>query len=176
MLLFVIRHAKASERDSQVWPDDSLRPLTKGGVRKFERLAKRIREIHQPPQIVFSSSFARAWSTACILSKAARWPDPIRCQSLECNRDDGVLATREFLAMRNEESVAIVGHEPMLSEFVGELLGSAGPAIVMNKGAVAILEVNDPKQLAAGESFPGSAASLVALIDPSWVAQGRKKR
>ena len=62
------------------------------------------------------------------------------------------------------------------SDFVAELLGSSGPAIVMNKGAVAILEVNDPKQLAAGESFPGSAASLVALIDPSWVAQGRKKR
>jgi phosphohistidine phosphatase SixA len=78
--------------------------------------------------------------------------------------------------MRNEESVAIVGHEPMLSEFVGELLGSAGPAIVMTKGAVAILEVDDPKQLAAGESFPGSAASLVALIDPSWVDQGRTKR
>lgn len=176
MLLFVIRHAKASERDSQVWSDDSLRPLTKGGIRKFERLAERIREIHEPPQIVLSSSFARAWSTARILSKVARWPDPIRCQSLECDHEDGVVETRKFLAMRNEESIAIVGHEPMLSDFVAELLGSAGPAIVMNKGAVAILEVDDPKQLAAGESFPGSAASLVALIDPSWVDQGRTKR
>jgi len=176
MLLFVIRHAKASERDSQVWPDDSMRPLTKGGIRKFERLAEQICEIHEPPQIVLSSSFARAWSTARILSKVARWPDPIRCQSLECDHDDGVEATRAFLALRSEESIAIVGHEPMLSDFVAELLGSSGPAIVMNKGGVAILEVNDPKQLAAGESFPGSAASLVALIDPSWVAQGRKKR
>ena len=169
MLLFVIRHAKASERDSQVWPDDSMRPLTKGGIRKFERLAEQICEIYEPPQIVL-------WSTARILSKVARWPDPIRCQSLECDHDDGVEATRAFLALRSEESIAIVGHEPMLSDFVAELLGSSGPAIVMNKGAVAILEVDDPKQLAAGVSFPGSAASLVALIDPSWVDQGRTKR
>ncbi len=176
MLLFVIRHAKAAERDSHLWPDDSMRPLTKGGIRKFERLAEQIREIHEPPQLVLASKFARAWSTARILGKVARWPDPIRCHSLECDHDDGVEETRAFLAMRTEDSIAIVGHEPMLSDFVGELLGSAGPAIVMNKGAVAILEVNDPKHLSAGESFPGSAASLVALVDPSWVAQGRKKR
>lgn len=78
--------------------------------------------------------------------------------------------------MRTEESIAIVGHEPMLSDFVGELLGSAGPAIVMNKGAVAVLEVTDAKQLATGESFPGCVASLVALIDPSWFDSGGSKR
>lgn len=118
----------------------------------------------------------QAWSTARILSKVARWPDPILCHSLECDHDDGVEATRAFLSMRTEESIAIVGHEPMLSDFVGELLGSAGPAIVMNKGAVAVLEVTDAKQLATGESFPGCVASLVALIDPSWFDSGGSKR
>ncbi len=176
MLLFVIRHAKAFDRDPQEWPDDSMRPLTKGGIGKFERLAERIREIHEPPELVLASGFERAWQTARILNKVARWPDPVRCDALECDHGDGVRAMRTLLSQRSEVAIAIVGHEPMLSAFVSDLLGSAGSAVVMNKGAVAILEVPDPKQLAGGETFPGSAASLIALLDPKWVAEVSKKR
>jgi phosphohistidine phosphatase SixA len=42
MELFVIRHAKAADRDPELWPVDSLRPLTRVGAREFERVARRV--------------------------------------------------------------------------------------------------------------------------------------
>ena len=42
MLLLLIRHAAAAERDSTLWPDDSQRPLTDKG----RKLATASRERH----------------------------------------------------------------------------------------------------------------------------------
>ncbi len=170
MILFVVRHAKAFERDSREWPDDSLRPLTKGGIRKFEALALRVRELYDPPELVYASGFARAWETAEILRREAQWAKPIRCSALECDHDRGVEMTRVLLSLRTEKTIAIVGHEPMLSDLVGDLLGSAGPAILMSKGAIAVLELSDWTLMASGNSHPGASATLLALVDPKWVA------
>ena len=78
--------------------------------------------------------------------------------------------TRVLLSLRTEKTIAIVGHEPMLSDLVGDLLGSAGPAILMSKGAIAVLELSDWTLMASGNSHPGASATLLALVDPKWVA------
>jgi phosphohistidine phosphatase SixA len=119
MELFVIRHAKAADRDPEAWPDDSQRPLTREGAKEFERVARCIREWRPSVDMVLSSGFVRAWDTARILRANAGWPKPIQTKLLESTD---------------------VGHEPMLSELVVGLAGErGGMRLDLRKGAVAWL-------------------------------------
>ena len=159
MRLIVIRHAKAKDRDAKAWPDDTRRPLTKGGRRDFARLAARLPSWLEPPKVVLSSGWVRAWDTAAILSNETGWPDAVREPALET--EGGPSAVAALLRMlRNRESqgsVAIVGHEPSLGELVSHLLG--GAMVDLRKGAVAVLDI-DPTE---------GRGSLRALVPPEAV-------
>lgn len=166
MQLFVVRHAKAADRDPQSMPDDSLRPLTKGGAKKFARLANHLGQLFDPPELVLASGYVRAWETARLLESAAGWPAPTRCVELECDAHDPMSALIEVLEARREPSIAIVGHEPFLSEFIAEIIAADPASIVMEKGAVAVLEVDGGLQ----------GGSLRSLVSPAWIAAKRSKR
>lgn len=168
MQLFVVRHAKAFERNPDRFPDDSLRPLTREGAREFRRLARRIRSCADAPQRVLSSSWTRAWDTALVLEDDSGWPAPERCEALESDAP-GALAgiAREISSRAALESIALVGHEPVLSALVSWLLGSDHPVVRMRKGAVALLEVAAPRQLAAGGVT--GAARIEWLAVPAMV-------
>ncbi len=166
MQLFVVRHAKAADRDPQRMPDDSLRPLTKGGAKKFARLAKQVGRMFDAPELVLASGYVRAWETARLLESAAGWPAPTRCADLECDAPDAMNALSEILEARTESSIAIVGHEPFLSEFIAEIIAADPASIVMEKGAVAVLEVDGALQ----------GGSLRSLVSPAWIAEKRSKR
>jgi len=176
MLLFVIRHAKAADRSTQEWPDDSQRPLTKDGRRKFKPLARRVGDVYDHPARVLSSGFVRAWQTARLLESAAGWPEPTRCEQLECDYFGGVASVCELLAQCEDASIALVGHEPMLSELVSELIGTELPSIVMKKGAIAVLEIAMTLHAAGERNSLFGTASLVALLDPQSVGGRSKKR
>ncbi len=170
MLLFVVRHAKAHDRGED-WPDDSQRPLTDGGIRKFSRLARAIGRKFEAPEVVLASGYVRAWQTARLLEDEGDWPTPERASWLECDETEPIVAAREALAACTRESIALVGHEPMLSELISEFMGCHGPGVAMAKGAIAVLDVRDPAALGEVESFPGSAAELLCLVDPRMIAR-----
>jgi phosphohistidine phosphatase len=135
MQTYVVRHAIAEERSAERWPDDSLRPLTKEGEERFRRAAQGLARIVSSVDVVLSSPYARAWRTAEILAEEARWPAPERCEELEAWREP-----EDAIAVaRRRSSVAVVGHEPMLSGFVALLLGSE-LAIDFKKGGVVLVE------------------------------------
>jgi phosphohistidine phosphatase len=139
--VFVIRHAKAEDRDAESWPDDALRPLTRDGAREFERVARRLRDWRPPVDMLLSSGFVRAWDTARILRAKARWPKPARTKMLEEPGAGAASAVAEFLREQPEGArIALVGHEPMLGELVLALAGEPGGIrIDLCKGAVAWL-------------------------------------
>lgn len=143
MRLIVIRHARAKERDPSAWPDDTRRPLTKGGRRDFARLAVRLPSWIEPPDAVLASAWVRAWDTASILRDETGWPPAERESSLET--EGGAEAVEAILralrSRRDQASIAIVGHEPVLGQLVDRLLGGAG-CVDFRKGAVASLEVD----------------------------------
>lgn len=160
MRLIVIRHARAKERDAMQWPDDALRPLTKGGRRAFARLASRLPSWIDPPQVVLSSGWLRAWDTAAVLSSEAGWPHAVREVALETEGGERAV-TAILAALRTraaQDPVAVVGHEPALGELVGRLLGGSA-MVVFRKGAVALLQV-DPVE---------GRGSLLALVPPEAV-------
>jgi phosphohistidine phosphatase len=168
MRLYVVRHAKALDRDPGRFPDDRLRPLTREGLKAFRALARRIGGATEAPELVLSSSWTRAWDTAIALEDEAGWPAPERCTALESDESGAVAAlAREIAARAKVESLALVGHEPVLSALVAWLLGSDHPIIRMRKGAVAALELASPRQLGAGGV--SGAAQLEWLAVPALV-------
>lgn len=166
----MVRHARAADRDPGRFPDDTARPLTKSGAREFARLARRLGRSLEPPQAVLASRWTRAWDTARVLREEAGWPRAERAAALESGDADAVSAiAREISARAGLESLALVGHEPVLSALVGWLLGSDMPVASMRKGAVALLELGSPRQLAVGAAT--GAARLEALIHPGLLAR-----
>lgn len=166
MRLFVVRHARAEERSDAQFPNDSQRPLTKQGIDEFTRLARRLERAWDAPAVVLASRFERAWQTARILRDEAKWPKAQRCEMLEADHAGGIAAVEQAILEHAGDSLAVVGHEPTLSELVSHLIGTDLPSVVMRKGAVAVLDV--AMTLRGAGDVPGlyGSATLLALVDP----------
>jgi phosphohistidine phosphatase len=140
MDLYLVRHAIAESRDPSRWPDDAARPLTAAGEARFRDAARGLAAIAPGVEVVWSSPYARAWRTAEILHEEADWPAPEPCPQLEATREpqDALGALRQ---LDGHSTVALVGHEPTLSELAALLLGGAAGAlrIELKKGAVMLI-------------------------------------
>jgi phosphohistidine phosphatase len=146
--VYLVRHAFADHADPDRWPDDSKRPLTKDGIRRFSQAARGLRRLVPDVDVVLSSGFARAWQTAEILHDETGWPKPQECPPLEAHRP--AASALDVLRARSEASVALVGHEPYLSR-LASLLCAGGEDVMhleLKKGAVALIDVT-------GEVEPG---------------------
>ena len=82
MDLYLVRHGVAYDPDPAQWPDDKDRPLTQDGEKRFRRAARGLRELVPAVSVVLSSRWVRAWRTAELLEKEARFPGPIACEAL----------------------------------------------------------------------------------------------
>lgn len=142
MDLFLVRHAVAWPHDPDRWPDDSLRPLTPEGIERFRRAARGLRRVVRSVDLVLASPFPRAWHTAELLSEEAGWPTPTRCEALEAGRDP----TETLNGVRphfEAGAVALVGHEPNLSQVVSTLLTGRSTEVRLDlrKGGAACLRL-----------------------------------
>lgn len=160
--LLIVRHAIAFEHDPLRWPDDAERPLTMEGEVAFRKAARGLATLVGPPVVQLSSPFVRAWRTAEILAEEAGWPAPEPFKALEAGRDaHGVLD--ELNDIQSGPTVALVGHEPMLSELIGLLVG--GASVEMKKGGVARVDAHSVN--------PGGA-TLRWLLPPKVLRAARR--
>jgi phosphohistidine phosphatase len=167
--LILIRHARAFDRDPAAWPDDSRRPLTAQGREEFRVLAKRLGRAVREVDLLESSSYVRAWQTAQIVSEETAWPKPSRLERLEAAEGSGdeqiEALVRVLDAMRGIETVAWVGHEPMLSRLASRLLTGSpdGARIDFKKGAAVALRV-----------APSARAEMLWMITPRLITRMRR--
>jgi phosphohistidine phosphatase len=144
MDLYLVRHAIAFGRDPTRWPDDADRPLTPQGEARFRKAARGIRRIVAGIDVVLSSPLPRAWRTAELLEEEAGWPAPKPEPVLEAGRSpaEGIEVIQPHLDVA---SLAVVGHEPYLSELASILLTSSPASLTMEikKGGVAHLWLED---------------------------------
>ena len=150
--LFVVRHAIAEERSSR--KDDVARALTPDGRERFERGVKGLERLGLAFDRIDHSPWLRAVQTAELLLPLLDERGSTRVCAELAAPPSGTL-----LEGLGEGRVAVVGHEPWLSELVAWLVsGDAGDGagFEMKKGGVAWLE---------GEPRPG-AMTLRALLPP----------
>jgi len=147
--LYLVRHAVAVRRDSEQWPDDSVRPLTPDGIERFRAVARGLRRIGVEVDAVLASPYARGWATAEILHEEIAWPAPEKCAALEPH---GPLSTVvDAVRSRTETALALVGHQPRLSELATLLLAGSERAmrLEVEKGGVLCLRFAEPLEAGA---------------------------
>ena len=137
MKVFLLRHAIAHERDRKRWPDDSLRPLTAMGKRRFRRSARALARLLPDRAPILTSPFVRTRETAGILV-AVHGGRYIACPELAPGEEPRALFT--LLRSRPGDAAVLVGHEPDLGRFLVAALGIRGARIAFKKGGAACLE------------------------------------
>ena len=152
MDLYLVRHAAAHDRDPELWPDDSLRPLTPEGEEAFRRSTGGLALLAPRADVLLSSPFERAWRTAEILAELENWPDPESSPPLEPTLppDKAAYALKDYW---DADLVAVVGHRPCLHELASYLLtGEAeGADITIKKGGVLCVRFDGPPAPGAGQ-------------------------
>jgi len=144
MRLVIIRHAVAVPRGAPDMPDDE-RPLTSQGRKRFRAAARGLAAALGRPEALLTSPLPRARQTAQIAAKAWGKLKPIDTPALAGGTfEDLALALAPY---GEKDTVALVGHEPDLSELLARLLGTPhAERLAFRKGAAALVEVKGPLQ------------------------------
>ncbi len=146
--LFIIRHGKSSW-ESEV--KDIDRPLTERGVRNSYEMATRLANANLIPELVYSSSAARALHTAVIMTRV--WELPDKSFSIrELLYMSGAAEIDAVLAEIPEEvnSVAIYGHNPTFTAFANQFLSAAIDNIPTAGVVVLTIEASSWTELRSG--------------------------
>jgi phosphohistidine phosphatase len=152
--LLIVRHAIAVPRGAP--GPDADRPLTPRGTRRFESAAAGLARALPRPDALLTSPWTRARQTADILAAAWGRLKP---------KDTPALAGGSFEALAQalagypkDACVALVGHEPWLSELLARLLGSPeAEHLVFRKGGTAVVDLDGPLE---------EGGTLVAFMPP----------
>jgi phosphohistidine phosphatase len=154
--LYLIRHGIAAERGTYL--DDDERPLTEEGHRKTRKIAKQLYELNLRFELILTSPLVRAQQTAEILQterlSSHREVNPELAPGGRCDRWLQWLETWQQSQSQNG-SLALVGHEPDLSQWAEQLIGTRAPGrLILKKAGIIGLKLPQAKQaLANSELF-----------------------
>jgi phosphohistidine phosphatase len=144
MILLLVRHADAGNRDPAQWPDDRMRPLTDKGRKVQTKVAKALGKLGLVPELIVTSPWTRAAQTAEVMQQALGVTAPLQpSDALAADPDpkrlDAAIGTRGHDAV-----VAAVGHSPWIEEWAALLLAGAshGLRVDFPKSGVVALEID----------------------------------
>jgi phosphohistidine phosphatase len=169
MLLLLVRHAQAGERDPERWPDDSLRPLTNPGRAAHARVSRALRRLDAAPDLIVTSPWVRALQTAEIMAdEIGVDADPVECVAL--TTEPSLPAIAQCLPELDPEAiVAFVGHSPYIEDMASLLLS----------GAPARTTVDFPKSGVMGieaGAVEAGAGTLRFFLRPKQLERLRRRR
>jgi phosphohistidine phosphatase len=142
MILYIVRHAWAGQHGDPAWPDDSLRPLTKAGKKRFRRAVKRLVKRGCKAPAIATSPLVRCRETAELLAEALDDVSVIDVEALKpgATLSDVLAATQEHLGA----DFVLCGHAPDVNDLVAGLIGAGPEAFDMDKGAMAAISFQGP--------------------------------
>jgi len=151
MEIILIRHAKAESRDANTWPDDDVRPLTAEGRAEQRAATRAMKKMGIKFDFLVSSPLLRARETTDIVAKGYRWAEaPQVADELGHGYSPGAVA--KLLAKFPPNAVvALVGHEPDLSDLTAALVTKDGRLnIAVKKSGVVGIEFDGPAEAGKG--------------------------
>ena len=158
MHLYVIRHADAVPLGERGIQHDEQRPLTPKGEAQAEALARAFARLGVRLDALLTSPLVRARQTAERLATDSAGAK--ECPSLSPGRKRRQVLQR--IRETKGEAVAIVGHNPDLSELVGWFVGDKNVGIELDKSGVACVAFD-------GKASKGGGV-LVWMASPEWIA------
>ncbi len=139
-----MRHARAVERGTPGFTDDSVRPLTPEGEEKMYDIARGMRRLDLGFDLLLSSPFVRARRTAEIVAEVLDERDKLEfTDALAADGDPRELITELRARRKSPAALLLVGHEPYLSGLISTLIaGEVRLPLTLRKGGLAKLVVD----------------------------------
>ena len=162
--VYLVRHGIALDHEDRGALADGDRPLTAKGRLRFRRTARALARLNEPPQFIFTSPLARAVQTAEILAAALKMDEVAVLEELRPEGPIGKLLSEVGRQVKDGQSVALVGHDPQMSQLVaalGDVPRADVPCIDFRKGAVVRIDVGE---------LPGARPS-----QPRWWLKPRSR-
>ena len=160
--LYIIRHGPAGKRLEDESLDEKRR-LTKKGKETMKGVARGLKNMDVSFDKMLTSPLARCAESADLLCKCctdANGAEAVDILKPGASIDDVI---GYLNALDGADTVAIVGHEPFLSEFASFCLSKAKSSFIdLKKGGVIALEVN-------GMVKPGTC-KMCWMMGPSQLA------
>jgi len=158
MLVYLVRHGIAIDRDDPECPAEAERYLTPKGVEKTQKAADGFSEMGVKPTVAMSSPYLRAMQTAEIFCEALgisaskiKKTDALKSES------SPKLIIEELSKMKDEEEVVCFGHAPHMDEVIAYATHAAKTFTDLKKAGAACLELH---------SFSPVDGRLVWLLTP----------
>lgn len=138
MQIYLLRHGIAE--DAPPGHSDSERSLTTEGREKLRRVLKRARAAGVSPGVILSSPYKRALETAEVAADVLGYKEKIvRARALVPNASPHD-TWDEIRASKDQASILLASHEPLMSSLAAFLLNS--PALVVDMKKAALLRVD----------------------------------
>jgi phosphohistidine phosphatase len=150
--IFILRHGEAGTHVTMP-SKDFERPLTQAGREDIESAATSLRKLHVGLDRIGTSPLRRAKETAEIVVSVLGENAP-KLEVWEELRPEGGRqeAIQRLSKLRQDADVLLVGHEPFLSSFIGEIIsGSPSARITLKKGGIAKIQILSFAPRPAGE-------------------------
>ncbi|MDE1763598.1 MAG: phosphohistidine phosphatase SixA [Thaumarchaeota archaeon] len=140
MDLFILRHGEAG-RSSATARGDSKRTLTIKGEKEIKDISKGIKELGIEFDYIFTSPLLRTRQTAELVSKIVVCKNQIK--NLDELKPEGnrLQLYNKLSDLKQDSSVLLVGHEPYLSELIGEAISNVDCRIDLKKAGLARIKV-----------------------------------
>lgn len=169
MLIYLLRHGPAGDRDPSRYPNDDLRPLTNDGRRRTESVARGIAALGLKIDHILSSPLVRARQTADEAARSLKFAvrQIVETPSLAPEIPPADVLG-ELAALDIEASVLLVGHEPHLSQLLSLLVAGSADVVRMDfkKAGLAGVECDDAVAAGCGVlQFLLKPGQLVQLAD-----------
>jgi phosphohistidine phosphatase len=166
MLLLLVRHADAGDRNSVQWPDDRERPLTDKGRKVQRRVSRALARFELVPTLILTSPWTRAAQTAEVMIETLGLAPAVPCEPL-AEAPDLIRLTDYVGEQGSEARVAMVGHSPWIEELSAILLGGTAAAVRIDFPKSGVMGI-DLAKLAPG------AGELQFFVRPRMAKGGEK--
>jgi phosphohistidine phosphatase len=142
MLLHIVRHGVAIDREDPKCPPDPERFLTEEGIEKTKQVARGVAEIGAVPDLMLSSPYVRAMQTAEIFAGALEFSkQKIRKTDLLLPGAEPLQLFRELSKDKEVSVVFVFGHAPHLDDLLASTIGSKHHISSLKKAGVALVEL-----------------------------------
>ncbi len=156
MKLIIVRHAEAVERTPEI--SEEWRYLTPEGRVFFRKTARTMLEKGVNPDLILTSPLLRAVQTADILAETVSHAGPLIATSKLAPGFDVTDLENILAECRSVNELALVGHEPDISDLIATLL-SLQSGIKFKKGTAVMVKLDT--------AAPGFSAAF------KWLASGK---
>jgi phosphohistidine phosphatase len=158
MLVYLMRHGIAQDRDAPESPPDPDRQLSRKGAGRTREVVDGLRALGVKPGAVLTSPYLRAVQTAAIAAHGLGFEEERVAQTEALLPGGDPTRVLAELADVEANEVLLVGHAPGLDEVLALALGGGrAPLTKLKKAGVACVAV---------ESLAPPRGTLVWLLEP----------